>query len=116
MHRISAGQRRRVQILLGLVTPSRLLLLDEITTDLDLLARVELLEFLREESETRGTTILYATHIFDVLEDWATHIALVEDGRLARFSALADLPELQALAEKKSRAPLYRVVEKWLRG
>ena len=116
MHRISDGQRRRVQILLGLLAPSRLLLLDEITTDLDLLARVDLLEFLRQESETRGTTILYATHIFDVLEDWATHIACVEAGRLARFSTLTELPELQAFERQGARAPLYRVVEKWLRG
>ena len=44
-----------------------MLLLDEVTTDLDVLARVDLLEFLRAESE-RGATILYATHILDGLE------------------------------------------------
>ncbi len=115
MHRISDGQRRRVQILLGLLRPCRLLLLDEVTTDLDLLARIELLEFLREESEVRGATILYATHIFDVLEEWATHIALVEGGKLVRLSALDELPEMRVLEREKSRAPLYRVVEKWLR-
>jgi CCR4-NOT complex subunit CAF16 len=56
-----------VQILLGLLRPASLLLLDEITTDLDLLARIDLLSFLAEECRERGTTILYATHIFDAL-------------------------------------------------
>src|SRR5205823_5868085 len=67
MHAVSDGQRRRVQLLLGLMWPRAVLLLDEITTDLDLIARQDLLAFLREESASRGTTILYATHIFDTL-------------------------------------------------
>jgi CCR4-NOT complex subunit CAF16 len=60
MHAVSDGQRRRVQLLLGLIRPREVLLLDEITTDLDLIARQDLLAFLREESEQRGTTLLYA--------------------------------------------------------
>ena len=104
MHRISDGQRRRVQILLGLIRPSRVLLLDEVTTDLDLIARLDLLELLRQESLSRGATIVYATHIFDALEDWGTDVAFIEGGRLERFVPLADLPR-----------PLYRVVEGWLR-
>jgi len=50
------------------------LLLDEITVDLDVLARADLLKFLRKECEQRGSTIIYATHIFDGLDDWPTHI------------------------------------------
>src|SRR5262249_58218812 len=94
MHRISDGQRRRVQILLGLLKPARVLLLDEVTTDLDLIARAELLQFLREETEERGGTILYATHILDTIEDWATHIAYLEAGKLVTMSRLRGLPEL----------------------
>jgi CCR4-NOT complex subunit CAF16 len=107
MHRVSDGQRRRVQILLGLLRPSRLLLLDEITTDLDLLARIDLLALLREECELRGAAILYATHIFDALEEWATHVALLEAGRLVLLEPLAALP----LAGR----PFHRLVEGWLR-
>jgi CCR4-NOT complex subunit CAF16 len=115
MHRISDGQRRRVQILLGLLRPAKLLLLDEVTTDLDLICRVDLLELLREETE-KGATILYATHILDALEDWATHVAHLVHGKLVRFAALADLPELAALRKRNVSAPLYRVVSEWLRG
>merc|ERR1719487_2277152 len=62
---ISDGQRRRVQLLDALCEEKEVYVLDEITTDLDLYAREELLNFLREESDERGATILYATHIFD---------------------------------------------------
>ena len=70
IYRLSDGQRRRVQLLLGLARKSELLLLDEVTTDLDVVARQNLLNFLKEESEQRGVTLIYATHIFDGLEFW----------------------------------------------
>jgi len=47
MATVSDGQRRRVQIMLGLLRPFSLLLLDEITTDLDVVTRQDLLAFLR---------------------------------------------------------------------
>eukprot|EP01138_Halocafeteria_seosinensis_P004970 gb/GECG01005082.1/.p1 GENE.gb/GECG01005082.1/~~gb/GECG01005082.1/.p1 ORF type:complete len:243 (+),score=28.59 gb/GECG01005082.1/:1-729(+) len=47
MHQLSDGQRRRVQIFLQLLRPSEILLLDEITTDLDVLARQDFLEYLK---------------------------------------------------------------------
>jgi len=116
MHRVSDGQRRRVQILLGLLRPSEVLLLDEVTTDLDVIARADLLAFLREESEARGLTILYATHIFDGLERWATHIAHLASGRIRLLASLDGdgdgdgdgVPELAG-------STLLGVVERWLR-
>ena len=108
MHAISDGQRRRVQLLMGLLRPRRVLLLDEVTTDLDLLARQDLLAFLRDESEARATTILYATHILDSLEDWATHLCYIVAGKICAYTPIAEVGELR-------EASLLRVVERWLR-
>jgi ABC-type multidrug transport system ATPase subunit len=47
LHQLSDGETRRVQILLGLLQPFEVLLIDEITVDLDVLMRLELLEFLK---------------------------------------------------------------------
>jgi CCR4-NOT complex subunit CAF16 len=116
MHEVSDGQRRRVQILLKLVYPSRLLLLDEVTTDLDVVARADLLTFLRRETETRGATILYATHIFDGLDEWATHLCYMERGRVRLMDELAQIQELQALRRRGVTSPLHRLVEGWLRN
>merc|ERR1719174_1654146 len=74
LNRVSDGQRRRCQLLLKLLRPSELLLMDEVTTDLDLISRQALLVFLREEAEQRGVTVIYSTHIFDGVDDWPTHI------------------------------------------
>ena len=108
MHAVSDGQRRRVQLLLGLLRRREVLLLDEITTDLDLIARQDLLAFLREESEGGGTTILYATHIFDTLDRWATDIIYLVAGKVVLDAPIAAVSEL-------AEQPLVSVVERWLR-
>jgi len=115
MHQVSDGQRRRVQILLGLMKPYSLLLLDEVTTDLDVLRRQDLLNFLKEETETRGCTIIYATHIFDGLEDWASSIMMLGlEGTLVHNYAMADIPGRKEMSVGIS-SPLLRIVENWLR-
>ncbi|CAN6462124.1 unnamed protein product [Victoria cruziana] len=53
MHKVSDGQRRRVQICMGLLHPFQVLLLDEVTVDLDIVARLDLLDFFKEECEQR---------------------------------------------------------------
>ncbi|TIA70713.1 hypothetical protein E3P92_02678 [Wallemia ichthyophaga] len=63
MHQISDGERRRVQLVMGLMVPWTLLLLDEVTVDLDVVVRTDLINFLIAESKERNATILYATHI-----------------------------------------------------
>ena len=63
-----------MQILVGLIQPFKVLLLDEITTPLDVCVRQDLLNWLIKESNESGATILYATHMFDGLGDWATRI------------------------------------------
>ncbi|KAK2648784.1 hypothetical protein Ddye_016273 [Dipteronia dyeriana] len=110
MHKVSDGQRRRVQICLGLLHPFQVLLLDEVTVDLDVVARVDLLDFFKEECDQRGATIVYATHIFDGLETWATHLAYIQDGELKRAKKLTEVDEL------KSSTNLLSVVESWLRS
>jgi len=114
MHAVSDGQRRRVQLLLGLLRPREVLLLDEITTDLDLIARQDLLAFLREETDVRNTTILYATHIFDTLDAWATDLVYLVAGRVVLASPLGEIAELNEL-RKRHTSPLVHLVESWLR-
>ena len=115
---VSDGQRRRVQILCKLLQPTAVMLLDEITTDLDLLARQDLLEFLKEESEQRGACIVYCTHIFDGLDNWATHVTYVIKGEL-KFStpvdAIKDLLSVPVAERRNGWGELFCAVQRWLR-
>lgn len=99
MHKVSDGQRRRVQIMLALCRPFKLLLLDEMTVDLDVLARAELLNFLKRESEERGAAIVYTTHIFDGLDGWGTHLMHVRDGRMTINQEINSIDALQTLRD-----------------
>ena len=47
--------------------PMQVLLLDEITVDLDVLARADFLKFLIEDCETRGMTVVYVSASFGLL-------------------------------------------------
>ena len=116
MHQLSDGQRRRVQIMLQLLRPVQLLLLDEITTDLDLITRQDFLRHLRVMSERDGVTVVYATHIFDGLDEWPTHLAHIAGGRLLRCAPAGEVAELAAARASGAPAPLLRTVELWMRA
>lgn len=117
MHQLSDGQRRRVQILLGLVRPFKILLLDEITTSLDVCVRQDLLRWLVRESDERGATIIYATHIFDGLDDWATHLFyLTDQGRCGWQGRMQDLDYYQQLKAANHPAKMLSIAENWLRA
>jgi CCR4-NOT complex subunit CAF16 len=115
IYRLSDGQRRRVQILMAMIQPADVLLLDEISTDLDVIGRQNLLNFLKEEAVVRGATVVYSTHIFDGIESWASHIAWVTEKTVARYELIESLPELRDQRARNVVAPLFNVVEGWLR-
>ncbi|RDW70326.1 putative ABC transporter-2 [Coleophoma crateriformis] len=88
MHAVSDGERRRVQLAMGLIRPWRILLLDEITVDLDLLSRSNFLGFLKQETEKRQCTIVYATHILDNLAEWPTHLVHMSLGKVKEWGSM----------------------------
>ena len=127
MHEVSDGQRRRVQIMLGLLRPFKLLLVDEMTVDLDALARKDFLEYLKSESEARGATIIYATHIFDGMDHaaFATHVVTMEEGKIlevvqlppstnADAVAMEEEEEDPAAADPLRRGRMYKWVVRFL--
>ena len=127
MHAVSDGERRRVQLAMGLIRPWTVLLLDEITVDLDVWSRSQFLGFLRRETEQRECTIVYATHILDNLAGWPTHLVHMHLGtvkewglakemlkRLDEVDAEAEERE-QILGEEKGNSRLGELVLRWLR-
>ncbi len=100
MHAVSDGERRRVQLAMGLVRPWRVLLLDEITVDLDVWTRAQFLGWLRRECEAPRPvddpnapgvppTIVYATHILDHLAGWPTHLVHMHLGTVREWGPAA---------------------------
>lgn len=116
MHQVSDGQRRRVQIFIGLLRPFKILLLDEVTVSLDVIVRMDLLRWLKAESEKTGCTILYATHIFDGLDDWPSHLHyLKHNGETGWQGKTEDLEIYREFKAQGATSPLLKVAEYWLR-
>lgn len=113
MHAVSDGERRRVQLAMGLLRPWRVLLLDEITVDLDLLSRSNFLEFLKRETESRACTIVYATHILDNLADWPTHLVHMHLGKIKEWGAVEHFNI--GGTRKSGNSQLGELVLEWLR-
>ncbi|GCF01543.1 CCR4-NOT regulatory complex component [Zygosaccharomyces mellis] len=82
MFKLSDGQKRRVQLAMGLLRPCKVLLIDEVTVDLDVVARKRLLKFLEHETMTRKCSVIYATHIFDGLAQWPNQLIHMRLGRI----------------------------------
>lgn len=117
MHQVSDGQRRRVQIFIGLLRPFKILLLDEVTVSLDVVVRQDLLRWLKRESETRKATIIYATHIFDGLDDWPTHLHyLCNKGCTGWQGTIDSLDLYRDMRARGEPSPLLRIAEAWLRS
>ncbi|GAB3191210.1 ABC transporter ATP-binding protein [Geodermatophilus arenarius] len=79
--RLSGGQRRRLEVALGVQGRPELLFLDEPTTGMDPVARRSfwtLVEGLRD----RGTTVLLTTHYLDEAAHLATRVGVITAGRL----------------------------------
>ncbi|RLN73628.1 hypothetical protein BBJ28_00004929 [Nothophytophthora sp. Chile5] len=111
LHRLSDGQRRRVQLFLALLRPSQLIILDEVLGTLDIISRENVLAFLKEESETRQATVLLATHIFDGTDVWASHVLYIKRGRVGFYGPI----EQYTTDAEGQTAPMYKTVERWLR-
>ncbi len=80
-HTLSGGQKRRLDVALGVIGRPELLFLDEPTTGFDPEARREFWELIRALA-AGGTTILLTTHYLHEAEALADRVGVINDGRL----------------------------------
>lgn len=84
-HQLSGGEQQRVAIARALINNPALILADEPTGNLDPITTQEILQLLREISET-GTAILMATHDYAYMSRFATRILKCEEGLLTELT------------------------------
>src|SRR3954470_23501052 len=79
---MSGGQRRRLDIAVGLIHVPELVFLDEPTTGLDPPARANLWEHIRGLREERGTTVFLTTHYLDEADALCDRILVIDHGAI----------------------------------
>jgi ABC-2 type transport system ATP-binding protein len=79
---LSGGQRRRLDIVVGLIHIPELVFLDEPTTGLDPQARANLWQHIRGLREERGTTVFLTTHYLDEADALCDRILVIDHGAI----------------------------------
>lgn len=120
--KLSGGQRRRVDVALGVVGRPALLFLDEPTTGFDPEARRQFWELIRSLKRD-GTTILLTTHYLDEAAQLADRVAVIAAGRLVEIGAVDEIGGAEAripvvrwrdehgLHEERTEVPAARVAD-----
>nr|MDT0658311.1 ABC transporter ATP-binding protein [Micromonospora sp. DSM 115978] len=104
-HTLSGGQKRRLDVALGIIGRPELLFLDEPTTGFDPEARREFWELIRDLAAA-GTTIVLTTHYLEEAEALADRVGVIAGGRLIEVATPDRLGNRQeALATVSWRTP-----------
>jgi ABC-2 type transport system ATP-binding protein len=93
---LSGGQRRRLDVAIGLVGRPELLFLDEPTAGFDPQARHDFHDLVRDLAHRYRTTILLTTHDLDEAERLATRILILDRGRVVADGTPAELAHRMA--------------------
>jgi ABC-2 type transport system ATP-binding protein len=88
---LSGGQRRRVDIALGIVHEPRLVFLDEPSTGLDPQTRANLWTHIRGLRDRQHTTILLTTHYLDEADALCDRILIIDEGKIVASGTPAEL-------------------------
>ena len=101
IRKLSGGQRRRVDVALGIVGRPELLFLDEPTTGFDPESRRQFWDLIRELKRD-GTTILLTTHYLDEAAQLGDRAGIIAGG------TLIDIGRIDELGGAEARIPLVR--------
>lgn len=87
---MSKGMKQKTAIVASLMANPDILILDEPTTGLDPLMRVEFLDILDEQKKS-GKTIFMSSHMFEEVEHVCDKVALIKDGKLIAVKSTREI-------------------------
>jgi sodium transport system ATP-binding protein len=87
---LSTGMKQKVSIARTLVHDPSVMIFDEPTVGLDVMAARTIIGFIRECRDS-GKTVIFSTHVMSEVEKLCDHIGIIHDGRLLTEGTLADL-------------------------
>ncbi len=88
---LSGGQKQRVAIARALATRPKYLLCDEATSALDPATTESILQLLKKINRELGVTIVVITHEMKVVESVCTHVAVLDQSRIAEEGRVEDV-------------------------
>jgi ABC-2 type transport system ATP-binding protein len=90
---LSLGERMKMELIASLLHRPQLLLLDEPTIGLDVVAQVTIQKCLKEYNATRGITMLLTSHYMRDVEALCSRVLVIKEGHLIYDGALSRITE-----------------------
>lgn len=90
-HQLSGGQRQRIALCLTLIGKPSIVILDEATTDLDVVTQQLVVRSIKRIQEDRGFSMIAVSHDLRVLEDVCDRLAVMYGGRIVEIGATRDV-------------------------
>lgn len=90
---LSGGMQRRLDIACSLVHNPKVLFLDEPTSDLDPVMRNQVWALI-QDIQSKGTTIVLASHILEEVENLCTKVAILQDKNIVGYGTLKELKSI----------------------
>jgi len=94
----SGGMKRRLNIAIGMIHQPELLLLDEPTVGIDVQAKVNILDIIKNVGQ-QGTSVIFTTHQLAEVEETCSRIAIMDKGSILAQGSLEDL--IKIVGEKE---------------
>jgi len=88
---LSAGMKQRLGIAQALIGNPKLLILDEPTSNLDVIGRWDLLQMIARIHQESDISVLISSHILSELEKVCTHVGFVNNGVMVETGSLANV-------------------------
>lgn len=88
---LSGGQKQRLNILIALLVDPEVIILDEVSTGLDIGVRYRLLNYIQKLKKEMNKTIIIVSHSVDEIGALADRIVLVENGKIIDDKQLSDI-------------------------
>lgn len=88
---MSGGMRQRVMIAMALSCNPKLILADEPTTALDVTIQAQIVELLKELTDTIGTAMIFITHDLGLVARFAQKVAVMYAGQIVEIGTVEEL-------------------------
>ncbi len=88
---LSLGQRMKADLAMMLLHSPQVILLDEPTLGLDVVAKRQMIDFLKKINKENGVTIIVTSHDMDDLEEMAERVLMISSGKIAFDGSFAEL-------------------------
>ncbi len=89
--RLSGGEKQRLNVLLALINKPSLLILDEITTGLDISAQNEILNYIKKYTTDKNNTLILVSHNINEIEALADRVVILDKKKIVADKTRAEI-------------------------